>query len=566
MKKIIIAFSLTMLGVAAMGQETYDNAQLASKDLNGTARYVGMGGAMEALGADISTMSSNPAGIGLFRRSMISGSFGFNSQSDAADIGKRKTKASFDHAGFVHTMRSGRNSYVNFGVSYTKSRNFNQILTATGRLNGASQNKLSSMKNYRDYYRLENHNDELTSQWGNNNYLDLPYNQVDYLYSNALLNDVNSKLESMNLNGYNGGNYLGDASGVLDASGKLRAAYYNADGYDFFRGTSGYIGEYNFNISGNSRNRFYWGLTFGLYDVNYSHASEYTERLLNNAQNPIGTVKIADERTISGTGFDIKAGVIFRPIEDSPFRVGLYVHTPTWYDLKTENRTTLVSKLSDGYGKGNRPTSRRYDYKFYTPWRFGGSLGYTVGKQLALGATYEYADYTSCDLRVNEGGVYDYWGNYYEESSRDQAMKGNIKNVLKGVSTVKVGAEYKPMPNLAVRLGYNYVSPMYNKNGYKDGTLNSYSTYYSSSTDYTNWNATNRVTAGAGYTYKKFSIDLAYQYSRTTGEFFPFMSYSDLDAVNGDQNKYDSGYDNFCDGQKVSNKHHQLIFTLGYRF
>ena len=178
MKKIIIAFSFTMLGVAAMGQETYDNAQLASKDLNGTARYVGMGGAMEALGADISTMSSNPAGIGLFRRSMISGSFGFNSQSDAADIGKRKTKASFDHAGFVHTMRSGRNSYVNFGVSYTKSRNFNQILTATGRLNGASQNKLSSMKNYNDLYRLEKRNGELTSQWGTNNNPDLPYNNT----------------------------------------------------------------------------------------------------------------------------------------------------------------------------------------------------------------------------------------------------------------------------------------------------------------------------------------------------------------------------------------------------
>ena len=41
-----------MLGTAVSAQETYDNAQLATKDLNGTARYVGMGGAMEALGAD----------------------------------------------------------------------------------------------------------------------------------------------------------------------------------------------------------------------------------------------------------------------------------------------------------------------------------------------------------------------------------------------------------------------------------------------------------------------------------------------------------------------------------
>lgn len=102
MKKILTAFSFAMLGVAAMAQETYDNAQLATKDLNGTARYVGMGGAMEALGADITTMNTNPAGVGLFRRSMITGSFGFNSLSGTKDIGKDKTKASFDHVGFVY--------------------------------------------------------------------------------------------------------------------------------------------------------------------------------------------------------------------------------------------------------------------------------------------------------------------------------------------------------------------------------------------------------------------------------------------------------------------------------
>ena len=65
-----------MLGTTVSAQETYDNAQLATKDLNGTARYVGMGGAMEALGADLSTIGTNPAGIGMFRRSMVAGSFG----------------------------------------------------------------------------------------------------------------------------------------------------------------------------------------------------------------------------------------------------------------------------------------------------------------------------------------------------------------------------------------------------------------------------------------------------------------------------------------------------------
>ena len=37
---------------------------------------------------------------------------------------------SFDQAGFVYSMRSGRSSFVNFGFTYNKSRNFNQRMLA----------------------------------------------------------------------------------------------------------------------------------------------------------------------------------------------------------------------------------------------------------------------------------------------------------------------------------------------------------------------------------------------------------------------------------------------------
>ena len=57
--------------LSSMAQDTYESAKLMNQDLNGTARYVGMGGALEALGADISTMSTNPAGIGLFRHGSV---------------------------------------------------------------------------------------------------------------------------------------------------------------------------------------------------------------------------------------------------------------------------------------------------------------------------------------------------------------------------------------------------------------------------------------------------------------------------------------------------------------
>lgn len=546
MKKIFSLMAAAMLTTAATAQETYDNAPLAQKDLNGTARYVGMGGAMEALGADISTMGTNPAGIGMFRRSVINGSFGFSSQSDAEDFnGADKTKMSFDQAGFVYSMRSGRSSFVNFGFTYNKSRNFNQILTAAGRLNGASQNKLSGMKNYNGVYMLRSKNGTLSSP-------DATCSQLDYLYSNVILGDGNSILADKD------GNMIGDnTDGFLIRKDGTSPTFYNATDYSFGRESSGYIGEYNFNISGNSNDRFYWGLTFGLYDVHYDATTQYTENLVDGS-NSIGKVTLNDRRKITGSGFDVKAGIIFRPVEESPFRVGLYVHTPTWYDLTSKNYTRLDNNLSQAYGAHDYgDINEAYDFKFYTPWRFGASIGHTVGNYLALGATYEYADYTTSDIRINDGGTVDYWGNYYDESHSDEAMKQNIKQSLKGVHTLKLGVEFKPERNWAVRLGYNYVSPMYNKEGYKDGTINSYGTYYSSTTDYTNWKATNRITAGVGYNCRNWTIDLAYQYSQTDGDFYPFMSYIDNEK---------QAYNNVCDAVKVSNKRNQLLLTLGYKF
>lgn len=545
MKKILSIMTAALLGTAVSAQETYDNAQLATKDLNGTARYVGMGGAMEALGADLSTIGTNPAGIGMFRRSMVAGSFGFNSQQDAKSFGNaNKTNMSFDQAGFVYSMRSGRHSMLNFGFNYTKSKNFDQILTAAGRLNNASQNKLSAMKNANGVYTLQDKNNGLVSNSG-------AYSQADYLYSNVLFNhyDANNPNDPNNAT-------LTDKGVIVNQTTGL-PVYYNATGYDFGRSTTGYIGQYDFNVSGNSNDRFYWGFTVGIYDVHYNGSSLYKESLVDGDK-AIGDVAMNDERKITGTGFDVKAGLIFRPAEESPFRIGLYVHTPTWYDLTTRNYTVLENNTNKAYGSTERgKSSESYDFKFYTPWRFGVSLGHTVGNYLALGATYEYADYTTNDIRVNDGGEVDYWGNYYETSSRDEAMKQNIKNSLKGVHTVKLGMEFKPEKNFAVRLGYNYQSAMYNKNGFKDGSLESYGTYYASTTDYTNWKDTHRVTAGVGYNYGNFSFDLAYQYSQTNGDFYPFMSYVD---------NSEPKFDNVCDAVKVSNKRNQLLFTVGYKF
>lgn len=61
MKNKVIVTACTLLAMAtASAQNAYDAEKLLGNDLNGTARFVGMGGAMGALGGDISVMSSNP--------------------------------------------------------------------------------------------------------------------------------------------------------------------------------------------------------------------------------------------------------------------------------------------------------------------------------------------------------------------------------------------------------------------------------------------------------------------------------------------------------------------------
>jgi len=524
MKRLTLIFASAIAAVSLYAQETYENANIAMEDLNGTARYVGMGGAMDALGADISIIATNPAGIGLFRHSTANVSFGFVSQQGGSGFaGVDKTNMSFDQAGFVYARRTGRSSFLNFAFNYHKSRNFDYILSAAGALNGASQNKLSYMKGAEGLFSIYDNSGTFMAD-------DNTFNQVDYLYYNVLLPDDN-------------GDFY----------------FNNANGYMFNRANSGYIGEYDFNISGNINDRVYLGLTFGISDVNYKGYSEYTETLVDAAGGSIGNVMMADERRISGTGFNVKAGIIFRPIETSPFRVGLSVATPTWYDLTTSNYTVLQNNSNVGmYDSGNIGES--YDFKLYTPWKFGVSLGTTFGNYLAVGAGYEYADYGSLDSRVNTGGGYDwYYDEYYESSSSDRTMNRHTENTLKGVSTFKIGAEFKPDSKLAVRVGYNYVSPMYESTGYKDVTLDSPGTYYTSSTDYTNWKATNRFTCGVGYNVGKLSLDLAYQYSAQSGDFSPFTSYY-ASAEDSPE------YDNICNSVKVDNKRHQLLFTLGYHF
>ena len=511
MKRIYLTVaSLAFTSFVAVAQETYENTKLIDNDLNGTARYVGMGGAMEALGADLSTIGTNPAGLGLFRKGKADLSFGLVNQTDMNKFNSlSKTNMSFDQIGVVFNLSKTPNASFNIGFNYHKSRNFDQLLNAANTLNNASQNKLTYQK-YRNQVFKERK--------------DLTYSQLDALYMDNLLYDNRTK------------------------------KYYNfpATGYLYNQENKGYIGEYDMNLSANLNDRVYLGLTMGIHDVHYKGYAEYTENFVPNANNIPG-LTLNDSREITGTGFDVKLGAIVRPMAESPFRLGAYIHTPIWYDLTTSNYTVLT----DGTARPN--VGETYDFRVNTPWKFGLSAGTTLADRIALGATYEYAAYNAMQTRIKDGGTYDwYYGTYYESSHNDRAMNNHTEDALKGQHTLKLGAEARITDHFSLRAGYNYLSALYKDAAVKDGSLNSPGTYYASSTSYVNWKDTNRFTFGLGWNVWRFNIDLAYQYSQQNGTFYPFMDYHEGSAP--------SVEDNIANPTQVNNKQHQLLLTMGYKF
>ena len=505
-----MAASLALVSSVAMAQETYENTKLIDNNLNGTARYVGMGGAMEALGADLSTIGTNPAGLGLFRKGKADLSFGLVNQTGMNKFNSlSKTNMSFDQIGVVFNLSKTPNASINIGFNYHKSRNFDQLLNAANTLNNASQNKLTYQK-YRNQVFKERK--------------DLTYSQLDALYMDNLLYDNRTK------------------------------KYYNfpATGYLYNQENKGYIGEYDMNLSANLNDRVYLGLTMGIHDVHYKGYAEYTENFVHNANNIPG-LTLNDSREITGTGFDVKLGAIVRPLAESPFRLGAYIHTPVWYDLTTSNYTVLT----DGTARPN--VGETYDFRVNTPWKFGLSAGTTLADRIALGATYEYAAYNAMQTRIKDGGTYDwYYGTYYESSHNDRVMNNHTEDALRGQHTLKLGVEAKITDHFSLRAGYNYLSALFKDLAEKNGSLKSPGTYYASSTSYVNWKDTNRFTFGLGWNVWRFNIDLAYQYSQQNGTFYPFMDYHEGSAP--------SVEDNIANPTKVNNKQHQLLVTMGYKF
>lgn len=565
MKKIIVGVSLLLLALTQVHAQTvYDGVDFTAKDLNGSARFVGMGGAMGALGGDISTIGTNPAGIGIFRSNDIMVSFGYSALDAEADYSgglysASKNRWNFDNVGLVYASKIGNKTalrYVNFGFNYHKAKNFHRNMTMAGNLGGQSQ-----------LFQIAGLSDGLTPEYWNNGSI-FDNNDIGWLSALAWegylvgpsITDVNTGYLHQDANGQqyyidSNNNLTFDAVG---ADGKPNNLAYEDYGLyqtepgvvgispylrEYSSRESGGIDEYDFNVAFNFNDRVYLGLTVGIYDLDYNKYTLYNEDSQGEGG---GGYQIESFNNISGAGVDVKFGAILRPFQYSPLRIGLALHTPIFYKLTHSTSASMISDFAtdviDTYDYLNGG-DMKLEYQLKTPWTYNVSLGYTVGNYLALGAEYEYQDYSSMKFDDPDGM------NMAFETQQ-------ARNYLKGVHTLRVGAEYKVIPQFALRVGYNFQTSPYKDEAIKVLPLNSIRT----DTDFMNLKSLNNYTLGIGYRGAMFYADLAYKLSSQKADLYPFAYYELADNVGR------VSYSELPPAAKMKFSRSKVLLTIGMRF
>ena len=527
MKKIL-SISMLACAVSAFAQDAYMNEQTLnnSEDVIGTSRFVGMGGAMGALGADISVIGWNPAGIGLFRKGDVSLSFGGLWNKSAINERSRGT-GTFDQIGVVFNLKTESDvcPYVNFAINYQKKKNFYSNFYADNfDLKGISQiDQLT----------------ELANLFKNNNFdMDNLYNLTGHLAYNGVIpySETEKKYYNLNRNDYN--NYTHHSSGSLH-------------GWDF-------------NVSTNVRDRAYFGFTFGVDNLNYTAYTEYLEGYYKNNVQPIDDYRINNDYDISGYGFNFKIGGIVRPFENNSFRLGFAIESPTWYKMKSRvwmNCTNIIDGIS------SKPEDVAVDYNPTTPWKFRASMGSTISNKFAWDIDYEYANYKSMTQRYPD--YYDSFG-----GTKDVAMNDFTNMMLRGVHTLRAGMEIRPISPLTFRIGYNYTTSAYAPNAYFDQyelvLSESPSVLGMTRTNYMITKPTHIMSLGMGYRWKKFYFDMAYKIRHQKADFYAFDDSflidpnSDFSISNSDwlQNNHVEP----LAPVPVDLTRHSITCTLGFKF
>ena len=452
MKKILSTILISVAMTPVMAQNIVDAGRFGTTEIAGTARYRSMAGAFGALGGDATCMNDNPAGIGIFRGNSqvtISPTLAVSRNKTDGSVSQKSKKSdlSISNLAYIISIRpEGFDRLVNFniGLGLNHSEGVNRKYKMT------MDNPRGSFGNYvavraNNALRAANR-----------------FNDPGYLADDKAWDD--SGIPLIALMGYD--SFAIDDAGYWIGEGEnrkfVRTGGVNA--YNVSEGLQSYqrlavreknrMDEYNINLSANWDDTFYAGMTLSIVDYNSTILSDLYEDYDYNYEGDY--TEYSNDLETQGSGVNVKLGVLWKATD--ALRLGLAVHTPTWYDMKDYYNGAMITNDPDclDYSYANRNGAYEYRYKYQTPWEYQISAAYVVGTKGILSLEYDAKDFS----RAKYTSANDYKGEY-------SGMNRLIKNNMQLQHTIKAGAEYRITNNLSLRAGYAFqTSP------YKDNVLN----------------------------------------------------------------------------------------------
>jgi len=454
MKKLIVITISIFIAGAAFSQTAADVLRYSRIYYSGTARFVGTGGAFGAVGADFSALTVNPAGIGLYQGSEFSMTIAPSVEGVRTDYLSHMNSSNIvnvgmGNMGFVFTfkpaVRTGK--FYNFNVAFGMNRenDFNSSFTIAG------PNHTSSLLNV--------YTDKLNSGGGKPS--DYPFD-IGPAYDASLI--------------------YWDKSTKMYTSDQPHGGAYQSKQVN----TYGSVNEFDISMGCNIGDKFYFGLTFGVPFIRYYENSTYSE--LNNGDTIpfIKSMYYDYHLDTHGTGFVIKGGVIYRPVDW--MRIGVAVHSPTWYPNMYDHwYSTTSSYFKDSTQWNSIVNSPAGDYYYYmrTPFRAIGSLAFIIGNYGLISAEYEYVNYSQAKLNASDYSFTD--------------VNNEIQGSFRSWGNIRLGTEWR-ISDFRIRAGAAYYSNPYTAPGV-DGVR------------YT-------ISGGAGYRIKHFYADVTYQWAQSKEEYY----------------------------------------------
>lgn len=355
MKKILlILFLAYSLSPIAYSQ---DVQRFAERSTIGTARYVGMGGAMTAIGGDPSAAMVNPAGLGLYRRSEISVSIDEtidNTQQVGSNDTYQRTRFAAPQISAIWAWGNSQKQrglvYNNFMFSHNRLATFNRDIV----VKGAGMGMVPTICN------ITNDEGGVSEEF----LVNKPWDNVEIGWLSIL--------------GYEA--YLIDPI----ENNKWKPAVDFTDG-SLSISETGTSDQYTISWAGNIGNQWYIGIGLNIPTINYTKHTSLREE---NKQNS-SSAELKSMFHVSGVGVSGSFGLIYRPIQ--ALRIGASLQTPTILSLSRQSTGDMYSTIAGQKYEVLTPESGVMDIDIASPLRTSVSVAGQLGKIGLIAVQYDYA-------------------------------------------------------------------------------------------------------------------------------------------------------------------------------